>query len=164
MNVKKLTALFLATMLSAALLVGCGSDSAEDSTPKTVTEMFDIVSAANPISNPRDLDDMSIELDFMVSLDSIVEYKGVASNDGGDAGMVIVIETKEGEADAVLAALETYASNQVLFWSNYEEFADAKASVEDAVTVCEGNYIIQVFASADGDYTDIATAITEALG
>ncbi len=164
MKLKKLSMLLAATLLGAALLAGCSGDSDSTAEAKTLDEMYDIVSEANPISNPRELTDMNIELDFMLSLDSIVEYKGVASNDGGDAGMVIVIEAAEGEADAIFAALESYADSQALFWANYEEFADAKASVADSRIKREGNFIIQVFASNEADYTDIEAALSEALG
>ncbi len=166
MKLKKLSMLLAATLLGAALFAGCSGADADNSSAeaKTLDEMYDIVSAANPISNPRDLTDMNIELDFMLSLDSIVEYKGVASNDGGDAGMVIVIEAVDGEADAIYAALESYADSQALFWANYEEFADAKASVEDSLLVQDGNIIIQVFAASGADYTDIDTALSEAMG
>lgn len=163
-NCKKWGMLLLATLLSVAMLAGCSSDSSEATATKTLSEMYDIVCEANPIANSRELDDISIELDFMLSLDDIVDYKGIASNDGGDAGMVIVIEVAEGSADTVFAALETYADNQVLFWNNYEEFADAAASVEDSRISREGNFIIQVFAANGADYADIETALTEALG
>lgn len=164
MKLKKLSMLLAACVLGAALLAGCSSDSESTTEAKTLDEMYDIICAANPISNPRDLTDMNITLDFMLSLDSIVEYKGVASNDGGDAGMVIIIEAAEGEADAIYAALESYATSQAAFWANYEEFADAKASVEDSLLVQDGNIIIQVFASNEADYTDIDTALSEAMG
>ncbi len=189
MTFQKLGMLFAATLLGAALLVGCSSDStsttdvADDSTAvvdstaaddtaaedtadgaKSVSDMFDTVSAANPIANPRDLDDMSIELDFMLNPDDIVEYKGVASNDNGDAGMVIVIETAEGKAADIAQVLTDYAATQALYWSNYAEFADAKASVEGSLLEQDGNYIIMVFAANGADYTDIATAMTTALG
>ncbi len=165
-TLKKLGLLVGATLLSVALLAGCSdssSDTSSESAPKTMDEMYEIVYAANPIANERTLTDMNIELDFMLSLDSIAAYKGVASNDGGDAGMVLVIEAAEGEVDTVLAALETYADNQVLFWSNYEEFADAKTSAEGSLISSNGNYIIQVFASSEGDYADIETALADAL-
>ncbi len=156
--------LVAATVLGAALLAGCSSDSSStDSTPKTVDEIYEIVSAANPIDNARELNDMSIELDYMLSLDDIVSYKGVASNDNGDAGMVIVIEATDEAADAVFAAMESYATTQAAFWSNYEEFADAQASVESSRIKRDGNIIVQVFAANGADYTDIEAALTEAF-
>ncbi len=188
MKFKKASLLFATVCLGAALLVGCGSDSDTDTAADddvdaasvaaevdadveedtaaavSVDALFDTVSAANPISNPRDLDDITIELDFMLSMDDVAAYKGIASNDGGDAGMVIVIEAVDSDAaDAITEALVTYADNQVLFWGNYEEFEDAKASVEDSRIKRDGNFIIQVFASNEADYTDIETALVAAF-
>ncbi len=167
MKLKKLGALVIATLLGAALLTACSGDSTDSTATteaKSMDEIFATISEANPISNPRDLDDMTIELDFMLSLDDIVAYQGIASNDGGDAGMIVVIEATDESADAVFAALETYADNQVVFWSNYEEFADAKAAAEDSRIKRVDNYIVLVIASNEADYADIETALTEALG
>ncbi len=178
MKLKKLTMLVAATLLAATLFVGCSSDDATDTTPASdstdeasavstaasVEELFETIYAANPISNPRDLDSMTITLDFMLSEDDIVSYVGVASNDSGDAGMVVVIEAVEGKADSIYTALETYAATQAAFWGNYDEFADAVAAVEDGILVQSGNYIIQVFASADGDSADIEAAVQNAIG
>ncbi len=181
MILKKWTSVLAVLAIGAVLLTGCSNDAADSSATTdtsdsseavsttdvadlTVDALYNMIVDANPISNPRELDDMTITLDFMISSDDVASYTGIASNDGGDAGMVVVIEAVEGKADAIFETLETYASNQVSFWSNYEEFADAKASVEEARVVCEGNFIIAVFASNEADYADIDAALSAALG
>ena len=51
---------------------------------------YDALLAANPISNPFELDALSIEYDFGLAPETVLSYKGVKSNDNGDAGLVLV--------------------------------------------------------------------------
>lgn len=87
---------------------------------------------ANPISNPFEIAALNIEYDFGLAAEDVVSYKGVRSNDNGDAGLVLVIETPADKVDTVRAALETYQEDQVAFYGNYAEFAQAQANVENA--------------------------------
>ena len=110
-----------AVILCAALLAGCGSSSSS-SAPAASSEAASsgeassaastsgeaktgsengsadldaIVSQlleANPISNQFEIAAMNIEYDFGLAADDVVSYKGVKSNDNGDAGLVLVIQ------------------------------------------------------------------------
>ncbi len=164
MKLKKLALLTVSALVAATLFSACSAAEEDTAPTKTMDEMFEIIDAVNAIDNPRELTDMNIQLDFMLDEESIVAYTGVASNDGDNAGMTLILEVADGTAEDVINALELYAENQVMFWSNYEEFAVAVESVENSMISQSGNYIIQVFASNDGEgYDAIETAIDDAL-
>ena len=171
-----------AVILCAALLAGCGSSSSS-SAPAASSEAASsgeassaastsgeaktgsengsadldaIVSQlleANPISNQFEIAAMNIEYDFGLAADDVVSYKGVKSNDNGDAGLVLVIQPAEGKADAICQQLETYKEDQVAFYGNYAEFAQAQSNVENAVISGRDNLVVMVIASneASGD-------------
>ena len=107
-----LTAASLA--LSCALLAGCGSSSGstassaessepastvlsqassiplgEDNSTDALNAPFETLLDANPISNQFEIAAMNIEYDFNLPAEDVVSYKGVKSNDNGDAGMVL---------------------------------------------------------------------------
>ena len=115
-----LTAASLA--LSCALLVGCGSSSGstassaassepastvlsqassiplgEDNSTDALNAPFETLLDANPISNQFEIAAMNIEYDFNLPAEDVVSYKGVKSNDNGDAGMVLVVEAADGK-------------------------------------------------------------------
>lgn len=48
--------------------------------------------AADPISNQFEIAAMNIEYDFGLKAEDVAAYKGVKSNDNGDAGLVLVVE------------------------------------------------------------------------
>lgn len=165
-----------AVILCAALLAGCGSSSSS-SAPAASSEAASsgeassaastsgeaktgsengsadldaIVSQlleANPISNQFEIAAMNIEYDFGLAADDVVSYKGVKSNDNGDAGLVLVIQPAEGKADAICQQLETYKEDQVAFYGNYAEFAQAQTNVADAVISGRDNLVVMVIAS-----------------
>ena len=64
--------------------------------------------AANPISNQFEIAAMNIEYDFGLKAEDVAAYKGVKSNDNGDAGLVLVVEAASGKAQDVVTALESY--------------------------------------------------------
>ena len=68
---------------------------------------------------------MNIEYDFGLKAEDVVSYKGVKSNDNGDAGLVLVVEAA-GKAEDVVTALKAYQQDQVAFYGNYAEFAQAQ--------------------------------------
>ena len=69
--------------------------------------------AANPISNQFEIAAMNIEYDFGLKAEDVAAYKGVKSNDNGDAGLVLVVEAASGKAQDVVTALESYKQDQV---------------------------------------------------
>ena len=69
-----------------------------------------------------------------------MSYKGVKSNDNGDAGMVLVVEAADGKAEEVANQLTAYQQDQVAFYGNYAEFAQAQENVENAVIAFKGQH------------------------
>lgn len=126
---------------------------------------FDELLKANPISNQFEIAAMNMEYDFGLAADDVVAYKGVKSNDNGDAGLVLVIETAGGRAEAVKGALETYLEDQVVFYGNYAEFAQAQANVGDAtVAYAEkdgSGLVLLVIASNECTDTDAIASVKE---
>ena len=88
---------------------------------------------ADPISNQFEITAMNIEYDFGLKADDVTSYKGIKSNDNGDAGLVLAIQPAAGKAQDVMDTLKTYQQDQVAFYGNYAEFAQAQSNVENAV-------------------------------
>ena len=108
---------------------------------------------ANPISNQFEITAMNIEYDFGLAAEDVASYKGIKSNDNGDAGLVLVIQPADGKSEAICQQLETYKEDQVAFYGNYAEFAQAQSNVENAVISGRDNLVVMVIASneASGD-------------
>ena len=185
-----LTAASLA--LSCALLAGCGSSSSntassaassedassvpgstvlsqassitlgEDNSTDALNAPFETLLDANPISNQFEIAAMNIEYDFNLPADDVVSYKGVKSNDNGDAGLVLVIEAADGKAQDVAEALQVYQQDQVAFYGNYAEFAQAQDNVENAVIAFKDNTVVMVIASNECT-ADLDSAVDSAL-
>ena len=185
---RKLFALFTALTLCAALLAGCGGSSsagtassapaseaaseaasgaaeartgAENGAPDLDAAVSALLEA-NPISNQFEIAAMNIEYDFMLAAEDVVSYKGVKSNDNGDAGLVLVIQPAEGRAEAICEALETYKQDQVAFYGNYAEFAQAQTNVQNAVISGRDDVVIMVIASNECT-ADLGDAVNAAL-
>ena len=103
--------------------------------------------AADPISNQFEIAAMNIEYDFGLKAEDVAAYKGVKSNDNGDAGLVLVVDTVSGKAQDVVTALESYKQDQVAFYGNYAEFAQAQNNVENAIISSKGDRVVMVIAS-----------------
>ena len=103
--------------------------------------------AANPISNQFEIAAMNIEYDFGLKAEDVAAYKGVKSNDNGDAGLVLVVEAASGKAQDVVTALESYKQDQVAFYGNYAEFAQAQSNVENAIISSKGDRVVIVIDS-----------------
>ena len=178
-----LTAASLA--LSCALLAGCGSSSGstassaassepastvlsqassislgEDNSTDALNAPFETLLDANPISNQFEIAAMNIEYDFNLPAEDVVSYKGVKSNDNGDAGMV---EAADGKAEEVANQLTAYQQDQVAFYGNYAEFAQAQENVENAVIAFKDNTVVMVIASNECT-ADLDSAVDSALG
>ena len=117
---------------------------------------------ANPISNQFELTAMNIEYDFGLKAEDVASYKGVKSNDNGDAGLVLVVEAVSGKAQDVVTALESYKQDQVAFYGNYAEFAQAQSNVENAVIAFKDNTVVMVIASNECT-ADLDSAVDSAL-
>ena len=181
---RKLFALFTALTLCAALLAGCGGSSsagtassapaseaaseaasgaaeartgAENGAPDLDAAVSALLEA-NPISNQFEIAAMNIEYDFMLAADDVVSYKGVRSNDNGDAGLVLVIQPAAGRSEAICETLETYKQDQVAFYGNYPEFGQAQANVQNAIIKGSDSLVVMVIASNECD-ADLGPAV-----
>ena len=118
--------------------------------------------AANPISNQFEIAAMNIEYDFGLKAEDVAAYKGMKSNDNGDAGLVLVVEAASGKAQDVVTALESYKQDQVAFYGNYAEFAQAQNNVENAIISSKGDRVVMVIAS-NACSADLNSAVDSAL-
>ena len=188
-NRKNLSVFVAAAALSAAVLTGCGSSSSDapssvsnaevtspassaaassvvDNAAENGTDALDGIYNAlleqNPISNQFKIDAMSIQYDYNLPAEDVVSYKGVKSNDNGDAGLVLVIEAADGKAQDVADKLAAYQQDQVAFYGNYAEFAQAQTNVENAVIAFKNNTVVMVIASNEST-ADLDSAVDNAL-
>ena len=185
-NRAKLSVIAVSAVLAVAL-TGCGgsassapssvssasvsapvSDAASPAADTTENGTADLDSAvetllaANPISNQFEIAAMNIEYDFGLKAEDVAAYKGVKSNDNGDAGLVLVVEAASGKAQDVVTALESYKQDQVAFYGNYAEFAQAQSNVENAIISSKGDRVVMVIASNECT-ADLNSAVDSAL-
>ena len=106
---------------------------------------------------------MNIEYDFGLKAEDVVSYKGVKSNDNGDAGLVLVIEAADGKAEDIANQLTAYQQDQVAFYGNYAEFAQAQSNVENAIIDGGDDLVVMVIASNDCS-SDLTSAVKDVLG
>ena len=137
------------------------ADTAENGTAALDSAMETLL-AADPISNQFELTAMNIEYDFGLKAEDVASYKGVKSNDNGDAGLVLVVEAASGKAQDVVTALESYKQDQVAFYGNYAEFAQAQSNVENAIISSKGDRVVMVIASNECS-ADLTSAVDSAL-
>ena len=188
-NRTKLIAIALTGALASAVLTGCGGSSssaapssvstAEVTSPASsaaassvvdTTEngsdaldgVFNALLEQNPISNQFEIAAMNIEYDFNLPAEDVVGYKGVKSNDNGDAGLVLVVEAADGKAEDVANQLAAYQQDQVAFYGNYAGFAQAQDNVENAVIAFKDNTVVMVIASNECS-ADLDSAVDSAL-
>ena len=137
------------------------ADTAENGTAD-LDSAVETLLAANPISNQFEISAMNIEYDFGLKAEDVAAYKGVKSNDNGDAGLVLVVEAASGKAQDVVTALESYKQDQVAFYGNYAEFAQAQSNVETAIISSKGDRVVMVIASNECT-ADLNSAVDSAL-
>ena len=137
------------------------ADTAENGTAD-LDSAVETLLAANPISNQFEISAMNIEYDFGLKAEDVAAYKGVKSNDNGDAGLVLVVEAASGKAQDVVTALESYKQDQVAFYGNYAEFAQAQTNVENAVIAYKDNRVVMAIASNECT-ADLDSAVDSAL-
>ena len=137
------------------------ADTAENGTSNLDSAVESLL-AADPISNQFEITAMNIEYDFGLKSEDVASYKGVKSNDNGDAGLVLVVEAASGKAQDVVTALENYKQDQVAFYGNYAEFAQAQSNVENAIISSKGDRVVMVIASNECS-ADLSRAVDSAL-
>ena len=179
-----------AVALSCALLAGCGGSSSSSAPAASSQAASSVASSAvseaasataegtngtdalddavntlldtNPISNQFEIAAMNIEYDFGLKAEDVAAYKGVKSNDNGDAGLVLVIEAADGKAEDIANQLTAYQQDQVAFYGNYAEFAQAQSNVENAIISSKGDRVVMVIASNECT-ADLNSAVDSAL-
>ena len=179
-----------AVALSCALLAGCGGSSSSSAPAASSQAASSVASSAvseaasataegtngtdalddavntlldtNPISNQFEIAAMNIEYDFGLQAEDVVSYKGVKSNDNGDAGLVLVIEAADGKAEDIANQLTAYQQDQVAFYGNYAEFAQAQSNVENAVIAFKDNRVVMAIASNECT-ADLDSTVDSAL-
>ncbi len=137
------------------------ADTTENGTAELDSAMEGLL-AADPISNQFEITAMNIQYDFGLKAEDVASYKGVKSNDNGDAGLVLVVEAASGKAQDVVTALESYKQDQVAFYGNYAEFAQAQSNVENAIISSKGDRVVMVIASNECT-ADLNNAVDSAL-
>lgn len=150
-----------ATSAPASSTAAPAADTAENGTAALDSAVESLL-AANPISNQFEIAAMNIEYDFGLKAEDVAAYKGVKSNDNGDAGLVLVVEAASGKAQDVVTALESYKQDQVAFYGNYAEFAQAQSNVENAIISSKGDRVVMVIASNECS-ADLNSAVDSAL-
>ena len=150
-----------ATSAPASSTAAPAADTTENGTAD-LDSAVETLLAANPISNQFEIAAMNIEYDFGLKAEDVAAYKGVKSNDNGDAGLVLVVEAASGKAQDVVTALESYKQDQVAFYGNYAEFAQAQSNVENAIISSKGDRVVMVIASNECS-ADLNSAVDSAL-
>ena len=135
----------------------------ENGTSDAVASAVDALLEADPISNQFEITAMNIEYDFGLKADDVTSYKGLKSNDNGDAGLVLAIQPAAGKAQDVMDTLKTYQQDQVAFYGNYAEFAQAQSNVENAIIDGGDDLVVMVIAS-NGCSADLTSAVNGVLG
>lgn len=159
---KKFIAAVLSTAVMALALVGCGGSSS-DTKSYNLNDVVTAVESANPVSNPREVDDNFITLDMLLTKENISEYAGKVSNDQADSALIVAVKAVEGKGGDVKTEMEAYKSS-ISTGGLYAEFADKEAAAKDARIVAKGDYVVMVVANTNGaDYSAIDTALDEAL-
>ena len=135
----------------------------ENGASDAVASAVDALLEADPISNQFEITAMNIEYDFGLKADDVTSYKGIKSNDNGDAGLVLAIQPAAGKAQDVMDTLKTYQQDQVAFYGNYAEFAEAQSNVENAIIDGSDDLVVMVIAS-NGCSADLTSAVNGVLG
>ena len=137
--------------------------SEENGASDAVVSAVDALLEKDPISNQFEITAMNIEYDFGLKAEDVTSYKGIKSNDNGDAGLVLAVQPASGKAQDVMDALKTYQEDQVAFYGNYAEFTQAQSNVENAVIDGNDDLVLMVIASNDCS-DDLTGAVNSVLG
>ena len=107
----------------------------ENGASDAVASAVDALLEADPISNQFEITAMNIEYDFGLKADDVTSYKGLKSNQ----------------------------QDQVAFYGNYAEFAQAQSNVENAIIDGGDDLVVMVIASNDCS-SDLTSAVKDVLG
>lgn len=159
---KRSIAVFLAFCLFAALLLtGCGKDGGAN---VNVNDVADAVKAVAKVENPMEITEDDLVYEFGVETDKVAEFSGQKTGVANTAGIVLVIKANSGSAQDVKDALENYKNGLVAVSENYKgDFPEAYQQISEGRVVMKGDCVVLAIAAAGVDYSEIDTAIDEAL-
>lgn len=159
---KRIAVILLAGCLLCATLTGCG-----DGAGKANYNVTDIASALEDVAsieNPIDITQDDLIYEFGVDMENVAEFSGQKTGVANTAGTVLVIKANAGKASDVKTALENYKNGIVSVSENYQnDFPDAYKQISDGRIITKGDCVILAIAAANVEYTDVDTAIDEAL-
>lgn len=157
---KRFFAGLLAVCLVGGAFAGCSGNSAN----YNVNDVASAVETVAKIENPLDITEDDLTYEFGVDMDKVEEFSGQKTGVANTAGTVLVVKASAGSVDDVKAALENYKNGLVSVSENYQnDFPEAYQQVSDGRVVAKGDYAVLAIAAAGVDYTEIDTAIDEAL-
>ena len=148
-----------AVALSCALLAGCGGSSSS-SAPAASSQ------AASSVASSAVSEAASATAEGTNGTDALDDAVNTLldSNDNGDAGLVLVIQAAAGKAQNVVDALTTYQKDQVAFYGNYAEFAQAQSNVENAVIGSNDSDLVVMVIASNECSADLSSAVDSVLG
>ena len=77
---------------------------------------------------------------------------------------MLVIQAAAGKAQNVVDALTAYQQDQVAFYGNYAEFAQAQSNVENAVIGSNDSGLVVMVIASNECSADLSSAVDSVLG
>lgn len=159
---KRVFAILLSVCLLCGVLAGCGNGAGKAN--YNVTDIANALETVASIENPIDITQDDLIYEFGVDVEQVAEFSGQKTGVANTAGTVLVIQAKAGKASDVKTALDSYKNGLVSVSENYQnDFPDAYRQISDGRVITKGDCVILAIAAANVEYTDVDTAIDEAL-
>ena len=157
-NRTKIASLAVCAILSAAVLTGCGGSSASSSTASSAAPAASSQAASSVVSSAAAEENGASDLDgiynALLQADPISnQFEIAAMNIEYDFGL---------QAEDIANQLTAYQQDQVAFYGNYAEFAQAQSNVENAVIAFKDNRVVMAIASNECT-ADLDSAVDSAL-
>ncbi len=160
---KRIFVILLSVCLLCGTLAGCGGDSAVKEN-YNVNDIASALESVASIENPIDITEDDLTYEFGVDMEQVAEFAGQKTGVANTAGTVLVIKANAGKASDVKTALENYKNGLIAVSENYQsDFPDAYKQISDGRIVTKGDCVILAIAGAGVEYTDVDTAVDEAL-
>lgn len=157
---KRIFSALLAASLIICLFAACSGGSAN----YNVSDVAKAVGDVCKIDNPKEFDKDTLVYEVGLSEEDFEEFAGQRTLTNGQPGTALVIKAKAGKADTIKSALEQYRDGVVAVAGNYkDDFPVGYEQTKNARVVAKGDYVVYAVAGEGVDYTDVDTAIDEAL-
>lgn len=132
-------------ILMCMLLTACGNGQStqEPAQPKVldIAAAIEAMNQANPVENPRTIDDFSLENELMVDPELVESYSGTVTNNQADCALNLVIQAKPDQAAKVEEALAKYKTS-LSTNTLYVEYAQKTARAQEARIIRYGDYVL----------------------